>query len=139
MTNIKTYQELIKIPTFIERFNYLKLPGQVGDTTFGSKRYINQLLYQTDMWESVRYKAIVRDNGCDLGIPGREIMVRITVHHINPITIEDVLRGNPKVWDLDNLITSAEMTHKAIHYGSDILLVKEPVIRREYDTCPWKH
>ena len=100
----KTYSELILLPTFIERYEYLKLDGVVGEMTFGGKRQLNQLLYRTDLWESIRYKAIVRDNGCDLGIPGREVIIRITVHHINPITIEDILRGNPKVWDLENLI-----------------------------------
>jgi hypothetical protein len=136
---IRTYSELITIPTFIDRYYYLQLSGRVGEETFGGKRYLNQILYRTDRWLRVRDRAIVRDNGCDLGIPGRELYSRITAHHIDPITIEDVLNNNPKVWDLDNLITSADMTHKAIHYGDEDLLMKEPIIRREHDTCPWKH
>lgn len=135
----KCYSELILLPTFIERFEYLKLDGTVGEATFGSRRYLNQILYKTDRWDATRQRVIVRDNGCDLGILDREIMSRITIHHINPITIEDVLSDNPKVWSLENLISSADLTHKAIHYGDRHLLISEPTIRREYDTCPWKH
>jgi len=138
MTNRRTYSELITIPTFIDRFNYLNLTGKVGDATFGGHRYLNQLLYKTDRWILLRNHIIVRDNGCDLGIEDREIFVRATIHHIDPITIEDVLSNNPKVFDPDNLITSSDITHKAIHYGDEHLLIKEPTIRREYDTCPWK-
>lgn len=136
---IKTYSELITIPTFIDRYRYLNLTGKVGDATFGGRRYLNQLLYKTDRWESIRNRIIVRDNGCDLGIQGREIMVRVTIHHIEPITVDDILNNNPKVWDEDNLITSSDITHKAIHYGDENLLMKEPIVRREYDTCPWRH
>lgn len=139
MKTIRTYSELITIHTFLERYNYLDLVGKVGDATFGSKRYLNQLLYQTDRWTSLRNKIIIRDDGCDLGIPGREIFSRATIHHINPITIEDILSNNPKVFDPENLITTSDITHKAIHYGNENLLIKEPTIRREYDTCPWKH
>lgn len=139
MKIIRTYSELITLPTFIERYNYLKLSGLVGGETFGSRRYLNQMLYQTDLWDTIRRNIIIRDNGCDLGIPDREIMVRLTVHHIDPITIEDLLSGNPKVWDPNNLITTSDITHKAIHYGDINLLTKEPIIRHEYDTCPWKH
>lgn len=137
--SIRTYSELIMFPTFIERYEYLKLGGRVGEATFGGKRYLNQVLYKTDRWLRKRDRIIIRDNGCDLGIPGREIYSRLTVHHIDPITIEDVLNDNPKVWDEDNMITSADMTHKAIHYGDLNLLMAEPIIRHEYDTCPWKH
>lgn len=139
MRIIRTYSELITLPTFLERFDYLNLSGRVGDPTFGSKRYLNQLLYSTDRWKSLRNKIIIRDDGCDLGIIGREIYSRATIHHINPITIEDVLNNNPMVFDPENLITASDMTHKAIHYGDENLLIKEPTIRREYDTCPWKH
>lgn len=135
----RTYSELITLPTFIERFEYLKLSGRVGEETFGGKRYLNQILYGTDRWIRLRNNIIVRDNGCDLGIRDREIMIRITVHHIDPITVDDVVYGNPKVWDPENLITSSDITHKAIHYGSSNILIKEPTIRKEYDTCPWKH
>lgn len=139
MRTIKTYSELILIPIFIDRYYYLNLVGKVGDPTFGSKRYLNQLLYKSDRWESFRNKIIIRDNGCDLGIVGREIMSRLNVHHINPITIDDILSNHPKVFDPENAITTADNTHKAIHYGNENLLVKELTIRREYDTCPWKH
>lgn len=127
------------VPTFIERFEYLNLSGRVGEVTFGGKRYLNQILYTTDRWKAIRRKIIIRDNGCDLGILDRELFSRITVHHMNPITIDDVLSGNPKVFDPENLITSSDNTHKAIHYGNESLLIKEPTIRHEYDTCPWKH
>jgi hypothetical protein len=139
MRTIRTYSELILLPTFIERYEYLQLSGRVGEATFGGKRYLNQILYKTDEWESLRRKIIIRDNGCDLGIRDREIFARLTIHHIDPITIEDVLSNNPKVWNPDNLICTSDITHKAIHYGNDTLLIKEPTIRREYDTCPWKH
>jgi hypothetical protein len=135
---IKTYSKLILLPTFEERYEYLNLSGIVGDATFGGRRYLNQILYKTGPWRAIRNRIIVRDNGCDLGILDREIFDRITVHHINPITIEDVLSNNPKVFDPENLITLSDLTHKAIHYGDSNLLVKEPVIRKEYDTCPWK-
>ena len=138
MRTIKTYSELMTFPTFLERYDYLNLKGRVGDPTFGSKRYLNQILYKSERWLRFRDKIIIRDNGCDLGIEDREIMVRLTVHHIDPITIEDVLSGHPKVFDPENAITTADMTHKAIHYGNEDLLMKEPTIRREYDTCPWK-
>ena len=136
---IRTYSELITIPTFIERYEYLRVDSNVGDVTFGGRRYINQILYKTDEWIALRNHVIVRDNGCDLAIRDREIMVRLTVHHMNPITIEDILSNSPYVWDPEFLITSSDITHKAIHYGNNDLLMKEPTIRREYDTCPWKH
>ena len=139
MRIIKTYSELITIPTFIERYHYLNLVGKVGDVTFGSKRYLNQILYTSGRWLSFRNKILIRDNGCDLGIEGRDVLVRATVHHIDPITIEDVLSNHPKVFDPDNAITTSDNTHKAIHYGNENLLIKELVIRSEYDTCPWKH
>lgn len=126
------------LSTFKERFYYLKLDGIVGEDTFGSKRYLNQILYKTKEWLMLRDKIIVRDNGCDLGVVGREIFGRIIVHHINPITIEDVLNRNPKVFDPNNLITCSDMTHKAIHYGDEQLLIGEPIERSKYDTCPWR-
>ena len=135
----KSYRELIKIPTFEERFEYLKIGAGVGKSTFGSKRYLNQILYKTDEWLSVRDKMIVRDKGCDLGIPDREIIGgRILVHHINPITIEDILNRDPKVFDPNNLITIAHMTHEAVHYGNEDLLIKDPIERRPNDTCLWR-
>lgn len=139
MMTIKTYSELITLPTFLERYAYLKLSGNVGDTTFGGKRYLNQLLYHNDFWLTARRRAIIRDNGYDLGIYGREIITYITVHHINPITIDDIKNNNPMIFDLENLITTSDITHKAIHYGNVSLLSAEPIVRHPYDTCPWKH
>lgn len=136
--SIKTYSELVKLQTFEERFVYLSLKGRVGESTFGSKRYLNQILYKTDKWLSLRDNIIIRDNGCDLGIPGREISSRILVHHIDPITIDDVLNYNPKVLDPENLITISHMTHEAVHYGNEDLLMKDPIVRSRNDTCPWK-
>lgn len=138
MKIIRTYSELITLPTFEERFDYLKLDGRVGEATFGSKRYLNQILYKTARWLSRRDSIIIRDNGCDLGVPGREIRGRILVHHIDPITIEDVLNENPKVFDPENLITIADMTHNAVHYSNSDILIKDPIERRMNDTCPWR-
>lgn len=138
MKVIRTYTELCEIDNFLDRFEYLKLSGNVGNNTFGSRRYMNQILYKTERWKQLRNRIIVRDNGCDLGIPDREIISRITVHHMNAITIEDILRNSPFVWDPEYLITSADITHKAIHYGDEDLLMKEPTVRHANDTCPWK-
>lgn len=135
---IRTYSDLIKLETFEERYQYLDLKGKVGEPTFGSKRYLNQILYKTDKWLALRDRIIVRDNGCDLGVPGRKIYGRVLVHHINPITIEDVLNENPKVFDPDNLITTSHLTHEAIHYGNEDLLIKDPIVRFKNDTCPWR-
>lgn len=139
MMIIRTYSELITIPTFEERFEYLKLSGAVGVSTFGSKRYLNQILYKTQRWISLRDEMIIRDNGCDLGFPGREINGRILVHHINPITVEDVLEERSKVFDPENLICISHMTHEAIHYGNKDLIMKDPIERTKNDTCPWRH
>ena len=135
----KSYSEMISLPTFEERFNYLKLDGIVGKETFGYDRYINQMLYQRSAkWRQTRDKVIIRDNGCDLGIEGREIRGRIIVHHINPISEEDIMNDHPNVHDLDNLISTSHLTHNAIHYSNEDILIKDPVERREGDTCPWK-
>lgn len=134
----KTYKELCELKTFKERYEYLKTTNTVGEDTFGSKRYLNQLLYKSQEWKSFRRKAIIRDNGCDLGISDREIEKPIIVHHINPITIEDILNKDPKVFDLDNVICCSHITHNAIHYGDENLLINEPIERKENDTCPWK-
>lgn len=138
--SIKTYSEMVKLKTFEERFNYLKLDGRVGKETFGFDRYLNQQFYHKDLkWKAARNRAIVRDNGCDLGIEGREIEGPINVHHINPITKSDILNRDPKLYDLENLIcTEYNTTHKAIHYGSKELLRQDPIIRTKNDTCPWK-
>ena len=136
--NIKTYSELITLPTFEERFNYLKLSGNVGKETFGFDRYLNQKFYKSPEWLSVRDYVIVRDNGCDLGIAGREIYGRILVHHINPITKEDILSNSKFLFDPEYLISTMDSTHNAIHYGDDNLLLTDPIERRRNDTCPWR-
>lgn len=138
LMNIRTYSELVLLQTFKERFEYLKLDGYVGEATFGSKRYLNQILYKTQRWLSLRDKIILRDEGCDLGVTGREIFGRILVHHIEPITIDDILNENSKVFDPDNLIVVSHITHEAIHYGSADLLMKDPIERQANDTCPWR-
>lgn len=135
----RSYSELRRLETFEERFEYLKQKSLIGDQTFGSKRYLNQLLYKTPEWREVRDKVIIRDNACDLGIEGREIIGKILVHHINSITIDDILDRNPKVFDMNNLITTSHMTHEAIHYGDISILPKDPIERSKNDTCPWKH
>ncbi len=138
-TIIKTYSELITLPTYIERFNYLKLSGSVGRETFGFDRYLNQQFYQRDpRWKKVRDLVIIRDNGCDLGVEGYEIHGKIIVHHMNPITMDDIINGRDCVYDPEFLISTVHKTHNAIHYGDENLLTKAPVERTPYDTCPWK-
>ena len=139
MKNIKTYSELITIPTFEERFEYLKLDGQVGVETFGFNRYLNQVFYKSDEWLSIRDDIITRDNGCDLGMEGYEIYGRILIHHINPITKDDIIQRSRILLDPENLITTVKRTHDAIHYGDSNLLMKAPIERRKNDTCPWRH
>lgn len=135
---IRTYSELITLPTFIERYRYLKLDGQVGVETFGYDRYLNQILYRTREWKRFRRDIIVRDIGCDLGCEGFDIFGKVLVHHINPITVEDVLNRSPKVFDPDNVISTTLNTHNAIHYGDENLLLTEPIERKPNDTCPWR-
>lgn len=139
MKIIRTYSELIQISTFIERFRYLQLGGQVGVETFGYDRYLNQILYRTAEWKRFRNEIIVRDNGCDLGCEGYDIVgQKILVHHINPISVEDVLRRDPKVFDPENVISTILNTHNAIHYSDESLLVTEPIERKPNDTCLWR-
>jgi len=134
----RSYSELIKLKTFEERFEYLKLSAKIGDETFGSERKLNQIFYGSSEWRAFRREAIIRDNGCDLGIEGREIGGRIEVHHINPISREDILNRADSLWDLENVICVSSNTHKAIHYGDGSLLQSDPIERRPNDTCPWK-
>ncbi len=138
----KCYSELIKFDSFKERFEYLKLNGIVSDVTFGSKRYLNQEFYKSDKWKRVRRAIIIRDNGCDLGIRGHEIVnhrgIILIIHHINPITIDDILNESSIVFDPENLITTTFRTHNAIHYGDESCIISEPIERRPNDTCPWK-
>lgn len=139
MKNIKTYSELITIPTFEERFEYLKLDGQVGVETFGFNRYLNQAFYKSDEWLSIRDYVITRDNGCDLGMEGYEIYGRILIHHINPIAKDDIIQRSRILLDPENLITTVKRTHDAIHYGDSNLLMRAPIERKKNDTCPWRH
>ena len=135
----KCYTELSKLPTFNERFNYLKLDGKVGEETFGSDRWLNQLFYKKDPdWLAIRDKIIIRDNGCDLAVPGRDIYSRILIHHMNPITKDDILFRSEFLLNPEYLICTTKNTHDAIHYGDESLLVKDPVKRYKNDTCPWK-
>lgn len=136
---IRTYSEVIALPTFEERFRYLKLDGKVGEATFGFQRWLNQELYHSGKWRRFRDKIIMRDNGCDLATDGFIIYGSILIHHINPITYEDIINNHPCVFDMDNVIVTDSSTHKAIHYGDENLLIKAPVERTKNDTCPWRH
>lgn len=142
VTMMLTYTELVSLPTFEERFRYLKLDGSVGQETFGYDRWINQQFYHQDKdWKKARNQAIIRDNGCDLAHPDRPIPkgYRILVHHLNPITAKDIQARSPKLFDLENLVCTIEPTHNAIHYGDENLLVpSNPTIREPNDTCPWR-
>ena len=137
--SIKTYSELITIPTFEERFEYLQLKGSVGKDTFGYDRYLNQVLYRSPEWKRLRNQIIIRDNGCDLACDGYDVYGKVLIHHLNPITVEDVLARSRKVFDPDNLVCVSHSTHNAIHYGDVDLLVTGPIIRTKNDTCPWRH
>ena len=137
--SIRTYSELITIPTFEERFEYLQLKGSVGKDTFGYDRYLNQVLYRSPEWKRLRNQIIIRDGGCDLACDGYDIYDKVLIHHLNPITVEDVLARSRKVFDPDNLVCISHSTHNAIHYGDVALLVTGPIIRTKNDTCPWRH
>lgn len=139
---IRTYTEMISLPTFEERFEYLRLDGQVGEATFGYDRWLNQQFYHLDKdWKAARRKVIIRDNGCDLAFEDRPIPngTRILIHHINPITITDIQTRSSRLFDLENLVCTVESTHNAIHYGDANLLVpSKPISRSPNDTCPWR-
>ena len=137
--SIRTYSELILLPTFEERFKYLQLNGRVGDDTFGFDRYINQNFYKSADWKRIRDQIIIRDNGCDLALEGYEIYGRILIHHMNPITVKDVELSTEYLMNPEYLICVTHNTHNAIHYGNEKLLMKGPVVRTKNDTCPWKH
>lgn len=136
----KCYSELMSINSFDERFKYLKLDGTVCEETFGPNRYINQVLYNSRRWRTFRNKIILRDNGCDLAFPGHEIVGPYAlIHHINPITLDDILEDRFCVFDPENVILTIRQTHNAIHYGDQNQILKNPIERRPNDTCPWKH
>lgn len=136
---IKTYTELRRLETFEERFNYLKLDGAVGEDTFGFDRYLNQLFYRSREWKSLRDQIIIRDDGCDLGVPGFEIGSRIIIHHMNPLTIDDIRSQTDFLLNPDYLICVSHQTHNALHYGVDKLTPPRVVQRAPNDTCPWRH
>lgn len=140
MKIIRTYSELITLPTFEERFEYLKLDGRIGEQTFGFDRYLNQLFYKDKEWLSIRDEVIVRDQGCDLGIEEYELSKgqRILIHHMNPLTKEDIVRRTKFLLDPEYLITTCHCTHTAIHYGDENLLPSKPIVRTKNDTCPWR-
>lgn len=135
---IRTYSELIRLPTFEERYRYLRLNGSVGKDTFGFDRIFNQIFYRSREWKSVRNEVILRDGACDLGVEGHEIYGRIIIHHMNPISLEDIQENSDFLMNPEYLITTMHLTHNAIHYGDEDLLPKAPIERRPNDTCPWK-
>ena len=134
----RTYSELSRLQTFDERFDYLQLNGVVGKDTFGFDRYFNQLFYRSKEWKHVRNIVIIRDNGCDLGCEGHDIYDKILIHHMNPISIEDINKSSDILLNPEFLICTSQQTHNAIHYGDKSQLIKEPLIRTPGDTCPWK-
>ena len=138
MMRIRTYSEMIQIPTFEDRYAYLRLGGRVGEETFGFERNLNQSFYRSYEWRKVRREVIARDAGCDLAMPGFQIYNNIIIHHIVPITIEDLEDGTDLILDPNNLVCVSEKTHNAIHFGDKSLLPQTPIERRPGDTCPWK-
>lgn len=135
---IRTYSELIQIPSYKERFEYLRLDGQVGRDTFGYGRYLNQVFYRSQKWKSVRDQVIIRDNGCDLAMEGYDIYSKIIIHHMNPITIKDIELESDYLMNPEFLICTTHNTHNAIHYSDSNLLIMAPVERTKNDTCPWR-
>lgn len=137
-TSIRTYSELIKLPTFKERYRYLKMNGMVGEETFGFDRWLNQAFYKSKEWLAIRDHVIFRDNGCDLAMPDREIHGRVLIHHMNPITKRDILDRSEFLLNPEYLICVTKITHDAIHYSDESLLYEDFVGRTMNDTCPWK-
>lgn len=135
---IRTYSELVKLNTFEDRFKYLKLNGNVGSDTFGFDRYFNQVFYRSLEWRKLRNEIIIRDNGCDLGVPGHEIFGKIMIHHLNPITLYDIEENSDILMNPEYLICTCHQTHNAIHYGDKDLLMQDPIARSKNDTCPWR-
>lgn len=138
ITMIKTYSELIKLPTFEERYRYLRVTGRIGEETFGSNSYVRNRFLKSDQWKSVRNNVIIRDYGCDLGIEDREIQGCIIVHHMNPITLDDIYHGSDFLLNPEYLICTSLNTHNAIHYGDESILFTIPPERTPNDTCPWR-
>lgn len=138
MTTIRTYSDLLLIDTLEDRFEYLKLDGKVGEELFGYARYLNQTFYHGAAWRDVKEQVIIRDGGYDLGVPGWKIVGHIYVHHMNPVTLEQLKANDPALWDPEFLISCSYNTHQAITWGNKALLPQVPVRRRPGDTCPWK-
>lgn len=138
--NIRTYTELSKLKTFKQRFEYLKLDGKIGEETFGYDRYINQRFYKDPEYRAIRDYVIVRDNGCDMGVEGYDYVEgeKIIIHHMNPITVEDIVNRSEFALDPEYMVSVRHLTHNAIHYGDESLLIQEPIERRKNDTCPWR-
>lgn len=136
--SIKTYSELIQIPTFEERYRYLRLGGFVGEETFGFDRYLNQVFYRSQRWKRIRDSVIIRDGACDLASEGYEIYGKVLIHHMNPISIEDIEKESDFLLNPEFLICTSLCTHNAIHYGDESLLPQAPIIRSKNDTCPWR-
>lgn len=137
-TKIRSYSELCKFKTFKERYEYLRLDGVVGESTFGFDRYLNQVFYRSQKWRSIRDQVIIRDEGRDLGAEGYDIYGKVIIHHMNPITIDDIEKESDYLLNPEFLICTTHNTHNAIHYGDEGLLVTGPVVRTKNDTCPWK-
>ena len=137
--SIKTYSELMSFKTFEERYRYLRQGATVGEDTFGYARHLNQAFYSSIEWKRFRRSIIIRDQGCDLGIEDRVIAGQIVLHHINPLTVDDLLHRRECLMDPENVICVSFNTHQAIHYGDENLLIQEPIARTMNDTCPWKH
>ena len=135
---IRCYKELSRIDSYEERFRYLKLVGQVGESTFGFDRYLNQIVYSSRKWKQVRNAVIIRDEGRDMGVEGYEIQGRIVIHHMHPISIEDAEKDSDFIYDPEFLICVAPITQNAIHYGDESLLPKDLIDRFPNDTCPWR-
>lgn len=135
---IRTYSEFSKLKTFEKRYDYLQLKGVIGEETFGFDRFINQIFYKSREWKAIRDYVIVRDNGCDLGVEGREIYGKILIHHMNPISQKDIEDRSRFLLDPEYLISTTHDTHNAIHYGDETLLIKAPIERSRNDTCPWR-
>ena len=135
---LRRYSELKRIKNFKERYDYLRLGGIVGESTFGFDRYLNQLLYTSGRWKKVRNDIIIRDNGCDLGIPGYDLYSKIIVHHMNPLTLKEIEEVSDDIFNPEYLICVSQRTHNAIHFGDESLLPHCPIERRPNDTCPWK-
>lgn len=134
----RSYSELAKLDSFEERFRYLQLDGVVGHETFGYDRYFNQAFYRSSEWKRIRDQVILRDNGCDLGMPGYEIHGKIYIHHMNPIELRDIEVRSDLLLNPEYLICTTHRTHNAIHYGDEAQLISKPIERTKNDTCPWR-